>query len=86
MDEQMEQTMISATPLGRRGTPEEMANVYLFLASSDASYITGALVSADGGITVAKGPVGDEVPEELRQLPKGELELEFEKAGAAEMR
>lgn len=86
MDEQMEKTMVSATPLGRRGTPEEMANVYLFLASDEASYITGALVSADGGITVAKGPVGDQVPDELRKLPKGELDLEFEKEGAAEMR
>lgn len=32
MDEQMEQMLIQATPMARRGTPEEMANVYAFLS------------------------------------------------------
>lgn len=86
MDKKMEETMIAATPLGRRGTPEEIANVYLFLASDEASYITGALVSADGGITVAKGNVGEQVPEELRKYPEGELDLHHEMDGATEMR
>jgi NAD(P)-dependent dehydrogenase (short-subunit alcohol dehydrogenase family) len=53
-----EKTIISATPLGRRGTPEEVANVYLFLASDEASYVTGSLFFVDGGITTSKGPVG----------------------------
>lgn len=83
MDEKMEKTMIGATPMGRRGTPEEMANVYLFLASDEASYVTGALFSADGGITVSKGNVGEQVPEELKKQPEGELILEHEKEGAA---
>jgi NAD(P)-dependent dehydrogenase (short-subunit alcohol dehydrogenase family) len=36
-------------PLGRYGTPEEVARVALFLASDQASYVTGAIVPMDGG-------------------------------------
>ena len=36
-------------PLGRIGTPEEVARVALFLASDAASYVTGAIVPMDGG-------------------------------------
>jgi NAD(P)-dependent dehydrogenase (short-subunit alcohol dehydrogenase family) len=36
-------------PLGRLGTPEEVAQVALFLASAHASYVTGAIVPMDGG-------------------------------------
>jgi len=38
-----------AVPLNRHGTPEEMAKVAVFLASDDASYVTGADFAADGG-------------------------------------
>ena len=58
VDEDIEKALVAATPLGRRGTVEEIANVYAFLASDDASFVTGALWLVDGGITPAKGPVG----------------------------
>ncbi len=38
--------------LGRLGTPEEMANVYLFLASDEASYVNGVALEASGGISL----------------------------------
>ena len=41
--------IIKQTPLGRLGTPEEVAAVYAFLASEEASFINGAVISVDGG-------------------------------------
>jgi NAD(P)-dependent dehydrogenase (short-subunit alcohol dehydrogenase family) len=38
-------------PIGRLGTPEEIARVALFLAGDDASFLTGSIVTADGGMT-----------------------------------
>lgn len=82
MDQQMEKMLIQATPMGRRGTAEEMANVYAFLASDEASYVTGALWLVDGGVTVAKGPVGSQVPDELKQEPQGFLsDLHYSREG-----
>lgn len=43
----------NAVPLGRYGEPHEVASVALFLASEDASYMTGQTVSVDGGFTAA---------------------------------
>ena len=40
------------TPLGRLGKPEEVANLYLFLASDEAAFITGATFSIDGGVVL----------------------------------
>jgi meso-butanediol dehydrogenase/(S,S)-butanediol dehydrogenase/diacetyl reductase len=40
----------NAIPMGRLGTPEEIAKVALFLASDDASFVTGAFVVVDGGL------------------------------------
>jgi NAD(P)-dependent dehydrogenase (short-subunit alcohol dehydrogenase family) len=81
MDEEMEKNLIQAVPLARRGTTEEVANVYAFLASSEASYVTGALYVVDGGTTIAKGPVGDLVPKSLRKEPEGDLELQHRHEG-----
>jgi NAD(P)-dependent dehydrogenase (short-subunit alcohol dehydrogenase family) len=75
VDEKIEQALISATPLGRRGTVEEIANVYVFLASDEASFVTGALWLADGGITPAKGAVGALASREVSTPPPGLLNL-----------
>ncbi|RMH88700.1 MAG: 3-oxoacyl-ACP reductase FabG [Calditrichaeota bacterium] len=40
------------TPLQRLGKPEEVASAYLFLASEEAAFITGAVLSVDGGLTI----------------------------------
>ena len=40
------------TPLQRLGKPEDIANAYLFLASDDASFITGTVLSVDGGLVL----------------------------------
>jgi NAD(P)-dependent dehydrogenase (short-subunit alcohol dehydrogenase family) len=75
VDEQIEQALLSATPLGRRGTAEEVANVYAFLASDEASFVTGALWLVDGGITPAKGAVGTLAGREARTPPPGRMQL-----------
>lgn len=44
--------MRAEVPLRRLGTPEEIANVYAFLASDEASYVNGAVLEVAGGLTV----------------------------------
>ena len=44
--------MKSQVPLARLGSPEEVANVYAFLASDEASYVNGAVLEVSGGMTV----------------------------------
>ncbi|MDB5525048.1 MAG: dehydrogenase [Rhizobium sp.] len=48
-DADAERRVMSRTPLGRRGQPSEVAGVVAFLASEDASYITGQTIYPDGG-------------------------------------
>jgi dihydroanticapsin dehydrogenase len=49
--QQVYDTIDSFQPIGRPGTPREIANVALFLASDESSFMTGSIVSADGGMT-----------------------------------
>jgi NAD(P)-dependent dehydrogenase (short-subunit alcohol dehydrogenase family) len=48
-DEQFRKMLASNVPLGRLGTPEEIAKAVVFLASDDSSYITGTELFVDGG-------------------------------------
>lgn len=48
---QLGQTFATRSPLGRFGRPEEIAETVLFLASNRSSYLTGAEIQADGGLT-----------------------------------
>ncbi len=44
--------MIAATPVGRLGTPQDIANAYAFLASDAAAFINGTVLSVDGGMVL----------------------------------
>lgn len=46
------EAMLDKIPANRMGTPDEVANVYLFLASEEASYINGTVIHVDGGATI----------------------------------
>jgi 3-oxoacyl-[acyl-carrier protein] reductase len=52
MPEKIIDGMKARTPLGRLGDPRDIANAYLFLASDEASFITGETLRVDGGIVV----------------------------------
>jgi 3-oxoacyl-[acyl-carrier protein] reductase len=52
MPEKIIEGMKARTPLGRMGEPRDIANAYLFLASDEASFITGETLRVDGGIVV----------------------------------
>ena len=48
----LQDEITSRTPLGRFGTPEEIANAVAFLASDEAAYITGQVLAVDGGLVM----------------------------------
>jgi 3-oxoacyl-[acyl-carrier protein] reductase len=52
MPEKILEGMIARTPLRRMGDPRDIANAYIFLASDQASFITGNILRVDGGIVV----------------------------------
>jgi len=52
MPEDALEALKQKSPLKRIGTPEEVANLYLFLASDEASYISGEVIRIDGGMVV----------------------------------
>ncbi len=51
LTDEVKQRYIEMTPAGRFATPEEVAAVIAFLTTGDASYVSGAVISVDGGLT-----------------------------------
>jgi 3-oxoacyl-[acyl-carrier protein] reductase len=52
LGETFKETVVKNAPAGRLGTPEDIANAVLFLASESASYVTGQTITVDGGLTL----------------------------------
>lgn len=53
LPEELIQQAVARTPLGRTGTPEDMAAAVAFLASDEASFITGQILAVDGGLVIS---------------------------------
>lgn len=52
LSDELKKTILSATPVGRMGKPEEIAAAVVFLASEEAAYITGQVLGVDGGMAM----------------------------------
>ena len=52
IDEDSVKEIVEATPIQRKGTPEDIAPLGVFLSGDDASFITGQVISVDGGYGV----------------------------------
>ena len=52
LNEQQQEALLSNIPMKRMGTPEDIAKVVAFLCSDDASYITGQVLTVDGGMVM----------------------------------
>lgn len=52
LPEQVIDSLISMTPLGRAAKPEEITGAYVYLASDESSFVTGSIVSVDGGLVI----------------------------------
>jgi NADPH-dependent curcumin reductase CurA len=81
VDAKIEKSLIASVPFGRRGTPEEVANVYAFLASDAASFVTGALWTVDAGLTQSKAAVGEMAGREASTPPESTIDLQHSHDG-----
>jgi len=52
LSDEIKKTLEAQIPLGKRGQPENIASAVAFLASAEASYITGQVLSVDGGMVM----------------------------------
>jgi len=52
MPDKIIESMVSRTPIGRMGQPDDIANAYFWLASDEASFVHGAVLSVDGGLVI----------------------------------
>ena len=52
MPEKVRGQFVARTPLGRLGSPSEIADTYVWLASDAATFVHGAVISVDGGLVV----------------------------------
>jgi 2-hydroxycyclohexanecarboxyl-CoA dehydrogenase len=50
--ERIKAGLVKAVPFGRMGQPDDIAGTVLFLASDDAAFITGQVISVSGGLTM----------------------------------
>jgi 3-oxoacyl-[acyl-carrier protein] reductase len=52
LPDELKDYILAATPMGRMGTQQEVAHAVAFLASEEASYITGQVLGVDGGMVM----------------------------------
>lgn len=77
---------VASTPLGRRGTPEEVANVCLFLGSDLATFVTGGVYVVDGGASATSGLPGLQAKRAAKREPDARVYLEHQHEGRGTLR
>ena len=52
LDEKQREKLLGQVPVGRLGTPDEVASAVIYLATSEASYLTGSTFNVNGGMAM----------------------------------
>jgi len=81
MTEGKADSVSAMVPMGRRGTPFEIANPILFLCSDLASYVNGEVIVVDGGMAGGVGGNGETASKKLSASPKMPYELKHQYDG-----